>query len=205
VEVRFTARGPVMGSRDVVLDAGSPQDAGLQRVVDGEMQRRSEPADRVVLGQLARPLGLDAAVLRTADWVRAAADAELGLLSHTTFGDGLPAGPVTAYDLASFMRFDGDIAVGEIPAERLDALLARTNQFDGSTPYARRTGDYLYATAAPAVRSRPVRVAINSYAVSTAANRIALLGWDAPGFVAAQDRAGPLRLGRIIAGGLAAG
>ncbi|NPD67040.1 hypothetical protein HN018_05570 [Lichenicola cladoniae] len=206
VTVRFQASGPVMSVRDVVLDTKSPQDPPMQRLVADQRRQNLQPADRAVLGHLPHALGLDASVLRAAGWVRVAADAEIGLLSHTTFGDGLPAGPVSAENLASFMRFDGGISIGEIPRARLAGVIARSNQFDGSTPYARRTGDYLYATAMPAAAARDtVKVAINSYAVSTPANRIAMLGWDAQGFAPALSASGStLTLGHIISDGLAA-
>lgn len=201
VSVRFQASGPTMSVQDVVLDDASPQDPVMQRLIADERQQNLQPADRAVVGHLPHAMSLDASVLRAADWVRVAADAEVGLLSHTTFGDGLPAGPVTAENLASFMRFDGGISVGDIPRARLAGVIARSNQFDGSTPYARRTGDYLYATAVPASGARDtVKVAINSYAVSTSANRIAMLGWDAQGFAPATPK---LTLGHVITDGLA--
>ena len=59
-------------------------------------EQHLDPADRSVLGRLAASMPLDRSVLRAAEWVREAADAQIGLLSHTTFGDGLPAGPVSA-------------------------------------------------------------------------------------------------------------
>jgi 2',3'-cyclic-nucleotide 2'-phosphodiesterase (5'-nucleotidase family) len=206
VTIRFGTSDPSLQVRDVVLGADAPQDRALQQMIADETAGHFAPADRVVLGHLPEALDLDAAVLRAAGWLREETGTDLALLSHTTFGDGLPAGPVTAYDLASFMRFDGGLSLGEIPANRIGGLLARTNQFDGRTPYARRTGDYLYATSADALPTdRPIRVAINAYAVSSPENRIAMFGWDVPGFVPLIGTDGPRTLGQVIRRGLAAG
>ena len=97
------------------------------------------------------------------------------------------------------------MSVGEIPRARLPELARRVNQFDGTTPYARRTGDYLYATDLAHVASvRPtVKVAINSYVAATPASRIAMLGWDAPGLVQAPGTS--LMLGQIVSNGIARG
>ncbi|MCQ8241018.1 metallophosphoesterase [Rhizosaccharibacter radicis] len=198
--VRFREGVPVLAVRDVLLAEASPEDAGLARLLATRRAAALQPRDVAAIGTLDRAMPLDEAVGWAAGRVKQAAGADIGLLSHTTFGDGLPAGTVTADDLRAFLRFDGKVAVGEIPRARLPALLARCNQFDGSTPYARRTGDYLYATAPPAGTGDTVSVAINAYAVSDATKRRDFLGWDAPGFTPRPD----LMLGAIITRGLAA-
>src|SRR5271163_3982958 len=91
---------------------------------------------------------------------RKAAGADIGLLNHTTFGDGLPAESITAFDLASFVRFDGGFTSAVINGAMLaDTILPMTNQF-GDFPYARRTGDFLYSTARNVDRDRTYKVVV---------------------------------------------
>jgi 5'-nucleotidase / UDP-sugar diphosphatase len=127
-------------------------------------------ADLKPVGRLPFELALDDAALFAAEAVRKAAGADVGLLSHTTFGDGLPGGPITAFDLASFVRFDGGLARAVINGAVLaDTILPMTNQF-GDFPYARRTGDFLYSTARDVDRNRAYKVVVNSFATRNTAN-----------------------------------
>ncbi|MCQ8277030.1 hypothetical protein NFI95_01015 [Acetobacteraceae bacterium KSS8] len=193
--IRFESGTPRFVVRDVVLGQESPADPALQAMIDREAAAHLRPEDRAVIGQLDRALALEDAIRRVADRMRQDTGCDLALLSHTTFGDGLPAGDVTQFDRAGFLRFDGGVATGEIAQDRLPFLLARLNQFDGVTAYNRRTGDYLHPsdlTALPA--SRPVRVAVNAYAASSSAIRRALFGWDVPGF---QPSAGGPKLSHL--------
>jgi 2',3'-cyclic-nucleotide 2'-phosphodiesterase (5'-nucleotidase family) len=73
-----------------------------------------------------------------------AARADVALVSHTTLGDGLPAGDVTRLDLDAFIRFDGPLHRARVDGRTLATILARANQ-DADMPLAARTGDFLYA------------------------------------------------------------
>ena len=199
VDVRFRPDGPVMEARDVVLESRSMPDPELQALVRHELDSNLSSQDQAVLGHLGRAFSLDESALLAARWIREQADADVGMISHTTCGDGFPSGAVTRYDLSAFLRFDGNIVTAEIPSERVALLASRCNQFDGHTPYDRRTGDYLYATPFPGRPAGSVKVAINAYPVSSTANRLAFLGWDAIGFVPTKL---PL-ISQIVADGLA--
>ena len=179
VDVRFRPDGPTMKARDVVLDSKSTSDPELQALVQHELDSNLGSQDKAVLGHLGRAFTLDESALLAARWIREQAGADVGIISHTTCGDGFPSGAVTRYDLSAFLRFDGNIVTVEIPPERVALLSSRCNQFDGHTPYDRRTGDYLYATPFPIRPVGSVKVAINAYPVSSNANRLAFLGWDA--------------------------
>ena len=152
------------------------------------------------MGRLPFELALDDAALFAAEAVRKAADADIGLLNHTTFGDGLPAESITAFDLASFVRFDGGLRRALISGAMLaDMILPMTNQF-GDFPYARRTGDFLYSTARTVDRSRTYKVVVNSFATRNTASLQAYFGTTDLSF----DPVPALRLKSTIAEAFAA-
>lgn len=190
VRVFDTAGGIRLDARDVVLDADSASDAGMAAML-AQAQSLLTPADLAVVGTAPHAMALDEAVLFLADSIRRHDKVDLALMQHTTFGDGLPAGPVRVVERDAFLRFDGPIAYGKVDGATLrDVVLKRVNQFDGRTAYARRTGDFLYATPLVPDPARSYSVAITAYSVSSERNRRELLGADLPGFV--PDPARPL-------------
>lgn len=198
-EVRFTAGGAEMRSRDVLLDRQSTPDAGLEALIRRESAAWLKEDDLRPIGRMAGALNLEKAVGFAGEAIRAATGADAAFLGHTTFGDGLPAGPITPVDLAAFVRFDGGLSVATVDAEALaGAILPRTNQF-GDFPYERRTGDYLHATPVAPVAGRQYRIVVNAYAVATPAAQKAYFGMDEIQFMAVPD----LKLKSIITSAIA--
>ena len=177
IGVSFLNEGAVrVDAQQIQLTRTSPQDPELASLVANERSMFLTEADLKPVGRLPFELALDDAALFAAEAVRKAADADVGLLSHTTFGDGLPAGPITAFDLASFVRFDGGFARAVINGAMMaDTILPMTNQF-GDFPYARRTGDFLYSTARNVDRNRTYKVVVNRFATRNPANLNAYFG-----------------------------
>jgi 2',3'-cyclic-nucleotide 2'-phosphodiesterase (5'-nucleotidase family) len=171
VGVSFVDEGGIrVETQQIPLTRASPQDPDLASLVASERLAHLTEAELKPLGRLPVELALDDAALFAADAVRREAGADIGLLSHTTFGDGLPAASISAFDLASFVRFDGGFASTLIDGALLaDTILPITNQF-GDFPYARRTGDFLYSTARNVDRNRTYKVVVNSFAAHNAAN-----------------------------------
>jgi 5'-nucleotidase/UDP-sugar diphosphatase len=168
--------GVRIDAQQIQLTRTSPQDAEIASLIASERSALLGEADLKVLGRLPAELALDDAALFAAEAVRKAAGADVCFLSHTTFGDGLPAGPVTAFDLASFVRFDGGFASADISGAVLaDTILPIANQF-GDFPYARRTGDFLYSTAGNVARDKTYKVVANSFATRNAASLNAYFG-----------------------------
>jgi 5'-nucleotidase / UDP-sugar diphosphatase len=177
VGVSFMDGGAVrIDAQQVQLTRTSPQDPGLASLISAERSALLDEADLKVLGRLPAELDLDDAALFAARAVRKSAGADICFLTHTTFGDGLPAGPITAFDLASFVRFDGGFKSAVVDGAILaDNILPKTNQY-GDFPYARRTGDFLYSTARSVERNRTYKVVVNSFATLNAANLDAYFG-----------------------------
>jgi 2',3'-cyclic-nucleotide 2'-phosphodiesterase (5'-nucleotidase family) len=162
--------------RQIQLTRTSSRDADIASLIGSESSALLGEADRKALGHLPSELALDEAALFAAEAVRRAAGADIAFLSHTTFGDGLPAGPVTAFDLSSFVRFDGGFTSANVSGAMLaDTILPMTNQF-GDFPYQRRTGDFLYATALTIDRAKTYKVVANSFAARSAASLEAYFG-----------------------------
>jgi 2',3'-cyclic-nucleotide 2'-phosphodiesterase (5'-nucleotidase family) len=177
VGVSFMDGGAVrLDAQQVQLTRTSPQDPGLASLISAERSALLNELDLKVVGRLPAELDLDDAALFAARAVRKAAGADICFLTHTTFGDGLPAGPITAFDLASFVRFDGGFKSAVVDGAILaDKILPKTNQY-GDFPYARRTGDFLYSTAQNVERNRSYKVVVNSFATLNAANLDAYFG-----------------------------
>jgi 5'-nucleotidase/UDP-sugar diphosphatase len=177
IGVSFINEGGVrIDVQQIQLTRMSPPDPDLASLIASERSMFLTEADLKPVGRLPVELALDDAALFAAEAVRKAAGADIGFLSHTTFGDGLPATSITAFDLTSFVRFDGDFRRAAIKGAMLaDTILPMTNQF-GDFPYARRTGDFLYSTARNVDRNRIYKVVVNSFATHNAANLDAYFG-----------------------------
>jgi 2',3'-cyclic-nucleotide 2'-phosphodiesterase (5'-nucleotidase family) len=201
IGISFINEGAVrVDAQQIQLTRTSSQDPDLAWLVANERSMFLTEADLKPVGRLPFELALDDAALFAAEAVRKAADADVGLLSHTTFGDGLPAGPITAFDLASFLRFDGGFARAVVNGAMLaDTILPMTNQF-GDFPYARRTGDFLYSTARNVDRNRTYKVVVNSFATRNSASLQAYFGTTNLAF----EPVPALRLKSTIAAALAA-
>lgn len=199
VEVRFTEGGAQMRSRDVLLDRQSMPDAELAALIGREAAAWLKEEDLWPVGHLAEALNLEKAVGFAGEAIRAATGADGAFLGHTTFGDGLPAGPITPLDLAAFVRFDGGLSVATVDGETLaGAILPRTNQF-ADFPYEKRTGDFLHATPMNPKAGRQYRIVVNAYAVATPAAEKAYFGTTAIHFEAVPE----LKLKAIIASAIA--
>ena len=84
-------------------------------------------------------------------WSPAFGDAGRGcgcFIGNTTFGAGLPAGPVTRVEFDACVRFDASVCIAEVDGPRLQQLLAAANQ-GPDTPFAQRRGEFCFA-AGPA-------------------------------------------------------
>lgn len=141
----------------------APADPKLAALVRETMAHWLTPADRAVLGRLARALTPGEAARFAVGAVRTAAGADVAIVGATTFGGGLPAGDVTRYALDGCVRFDGTICVGEIEGARLKEILARCNQ-GPDTPFAERRGENLVAVAPSGiVPGRTYRIATTDW------------------------------------------
>jgi 2',3'-cyclic-nucleotide 2'-phosphodiesterase (5'-nucleotidase family) len=145
-----------------------------------------------------RALPFREASIMAAAMVRDAADADVGAIGNTTFGDGLPRGAVTRHRFRAFLRFDNPLVRATVDGATLRAVLARSNHFE-EMPFADRTGEYLVATPlAPIVPGRRYTIATDGW---IRANAERYLGTSALQF---EEVSGP-SLRDVVARGLARG
>jgi len=145
VEVHAGAGAAAWPVRSLMIDGVVTEDAPIAAHVASDAERYLEPEDREVVGFTDRALPFREAALRAVAAVREVAGADVAVIGNTTFGDGLPAGPVARHRFQAFLRFDNPLFVATLDGARLAAILAAANQFD-DVPFERRTGEYLVAT-----------------------------------------------------------
>jgi 5'-nucleotidase/UDP-sugar diphosphatase len=155
---------------DEVAPAGG--DEALAALIEAMKAEHLGDDDRAVIATLPRAFDLHASILLATEALRAATEADVAMLGHTTFGAPLAAGPLTRYDFDAFVRFGGGVSVAAIPGERLSAILSRANQFAAATLEA-RTGDYVHVAEIDVDPARTYRLAVNGW---TAQNQAAYLG-----------------------------
>ncbi len=172
-------------------------DEMLAETIAGVEAEHLTDEDRGILTERATALDLPASILLAAEAVRAATDADLAVLGHTTFGAPLDAGPLRRYDFDAFIRFDGDLVVAEVPGDVLATILGRANQHQAAS-LDQRTGDFIHAAEIDIDPSRTYRLATNGW---TATNQQAYLGTSDLDFAPT----GGLQLKAVVADALAGG
>lgn len=155
---------------DIALDA--PRHAGLAATIAAVLAKHMTDAERAVVATSPRALGLDDTGRLVAGLIAKAHGGDVGLVGHTTFGTGLPAGPVDKMTFDSVVRFEGKLMRVEISADDLAGIYAVANQ-DRDMPLDKRMGDYVYANPVEIVAGRRYVLVTNDWTVM---NRKAYLG-----------------------------
>lgn len=179
----------------VAVDPGGVEDAAQAQLVSDIIAAHARPEDREVLFRLARALPLSEAARAACAAVASATSSQSGLLGHTGFGTGLPAGAVTRFAYDAFLRFDGPLFTTQTDAAAMQAMAGRLNQ-DEAVSLESRIGDFAYA--APAPGSAPARLTSNGWVRLNAAR---FLGTDALRF----EQAPGLMLKSVVAEALRRG
>lgn len=159
--LRHGPRGTVWEVEQLPLSASDPADSELSALIARTMENCLRPAERESVGDTAFERSPSAAASFVVEALRQATQADAAIVAGTTFGAGLPQGPVSRYALNACVRFDGAIFAGEIEGAQLNQLLARTNQ-GTDTPFAERQGENLVSASSRA-RFEPGR----SYRLAT--------------------------------------
>jgi len=133
----------------------TPADPEIAGLVGETLARHLTAEEREIVGQSSRDLGPGDAPRFFVEAARAATQADAAMVGATTFGAGLPAGPVTRFAFDACVRFDGPLFTAEVDGAWLRRLVARSNQ-GPDTPWEKRSGENL-VTVAPAVIEDQVR------------------------------------------------
>lgn len=177
--LHVTPAGPTWAVEQIRLNPDDPADEKLAALVRTTFAQHLTPEETAVVGRTSRALGPTDAALFAVRAAQTAAHADAAMIGGTTFGAGLPAGPVSRFAFDACVRFDGPLFVAEVDGVWLKKLLARTNQ-GPATPWADRAGENLVATGpAEIVGTRRYRFVTSDWAVKNAKN---YFGDDAPAF-----------------------
>ena len=152
-------------------------DPEISALVRETLAQQLTEEEQVVVGRSPLTLGPGDAARLVVEAARVAVAADAAMVGGTTFGAGLPEGPVTRFAFDACVRFDGPLFMAEVSGAWIKRLLARSNQ-GPETPWADRAGENL-VTVAPAVIDEGARYRF----VTTdwvARNAAAYLGADAP-------------------------
>lgn len=161
----FPGGAPRIELREVAIEPGFAEDPAHAALLREVMAAHAAPEDREVVLRLRAPLPLPQAARHASAAVAAATGGATGLLGHTSFGTGLPAGEVTRLAWNAFIRFDGPLFRAEADAAALAAMAPRLNQ-DRETPLEARIGDFAYAHELP---TEPAPVGANGWVQMNAA------------------------------------
>jgi 5'-nucleotidase / UDP-sugar diphosphatase len=148
---RFTVADVFMGGstphvafRDVVTESVAVPDAALTAMISRLREEHLTAEDREVVGIMDTDLSVLDAAMWSVEQVRAYTGADVAFLNHTSFGSGLPEGPLERYRFNQFMRFDNDVMRATVDGETLRTIMATANQHEANS-LAERSGDFLYA------------------------------------------------------------
>ncbi len=150
------------------LAAGDPVDAPLAALIRATLAKHLTAEETAIVGRAPRELGPAEAAQVAVEAARVAAGADAAMIGATTFGAGLPEGPVTRFAFDACVRFDGPLFVAEVDGAWLQRLLARANQ-GPATPFAARAGENLIVAApTPIVPGRRYRFVTSDWAAKNA-------------------------------------
>jgi 5'-nucleotidase/UDP-sugar diphosphatase len=127
----------------VAVDPAGPADPDLMALVKRVRTQHLTAEDNVVVGYLEKPFSAAQAGQFAADALAHAAVVDTAFIGNTTFGAGLPAGPVTQLDFAACVRFDGPIYTAVIDGGRLWRLLDGAN--GRNLRFETATGEFNFA------------------------------------------------------------
>lgn len=127
----------------------TPVDPEIDGLVRKTVARHLTAEETEIVGRSPRALGPGEASLFVVEAARVATGADAAMVGATTFGAGLPAGPVTRFAFDAAVRFDGPLFTAEVDGAWLRRLVARSNQ-GPETPWEKRSGENL-VTVAPKV------------------------------------------------------
>jgi 2',3'-cyclic-nucleotide 2'-phosphodiesterase (5'-nucleotidase family) len=113
--------------------------------IAGLLDEHLQSEERAVVGRSPEDMTVLEAARWAVDTLAERTGADVALLNHTSFGAGLPEGPVSRFQFDQFLRFNNDVVQAELSGETLRTIMEVSNQGD-DTPLAERTGDFVYAS-----------------------------------------------------------
>ncbi|MEO0544573.1 MAG: metallophosphoesterase [Pseudomonadota bacterium] len=180
----------------VAVNPNDDVDSDVGNAVVTALDEHLVEEDKAIIGAMPEALDLAQSILFASEAMRAATDADIAFIGHTTFGTGLEQGPITQYDFNAFVRFDGDLQTTQVKGAQLLSILERTNQHT-ATSLDQRTGDFVYAAELDVDPDGTYTIATNGWTVR---NQTSYLGTSDLSFSQVEG----LRVKQVIADAIAA-
>ncbi|MFW5828438.1 MAG: hypothetical protein ACOCU4_10110, partial [Alkalispirochaeta sp.] len=129
--------------RDVSLESVDQANDELSDLIARLRDEHLTDEDLATVGTLSEDMTVLEAAMWSVEQVRSATNADAAFLNHTSFGSGLPAGPLPRFRFDQFMRFDNDVMRATVDADTMRTILGHANQHL-QDDLRSRTGDFLY-------------------------------------------------------------
>ncbi|MFW5695853.1 MAG: metallophosphoesterase, partial [Alkalispirochaeta sp.] len=142
-EVYRTPLGMRTVFRDVSLESVDQANDELSDLIARLRDEHLTDEDLATVGTLSEDMTVLEAAMWSVEQVRSSTNADAAFLNHTSFGSGLPAGPLPRYRFDQFMRFDNDVMQATVDADTMRTILGHANQHL-QDDLRSRTGDFLY-------------------------------------------------------------
>ncbi|MEO6996097.1 MAG: 5'-nucleotidase C-terminal domain-containing protein [Lacunisphaera sp.] len=167
---RDSSGQPVWKVEQRAISTAGAADPELAKLIAQIRLKYLTPEDAATVAQSPQTMSPREAARFVTRLLAASTGADAAFIGNTTFGAGLPAGPVSRIDFDACIRFDGTIYTAEVDGRRLEMLLANANQ-GVDTAFEKRRGEYLVAngprTIDPAKR---YRIATTDWGARNSAN-----------------------------------
>lgn len=119
---------------------------GFAHQINATRQQVLDNNDTQIVGNVSTNMSLTEAVDWTLNTMLAATGADVALFNHSSFGSGLPRGPLAEYRFNQFMRFENKLVTATVDGITLEKILARANQHQ-QKDFDKLSGDFVYANA----------------------------------------------------------
>lgn len=126
-----------------LMAADGPEDPAMAAAVRALQAATMLPSERAVVGWISENMTLPSAARWASAQLQENPALDAVFLNHTSFGAGLPAGPLSRYRFDRFLRFDSGLMQVEVDAWTLRRIQARARP-QQDLPLTERSGDSLY-------------------------------------------------------------
>ena len=168
---------------NLLTDFSQAGDPAFRAQINATRETVLSPEDKMIVGKVTKELSFDQAVAWTLDTLREKTGADVALFNHSSFGSGLPQGPLAQYRFNQFMRFENKLMMTTVDGQTLKTILARANQHLHND-IAQISGDFVYANTLEVQEQQSYTIVTPDW-VTLADNQLNYLGmqlnfWEFP-------------------------
>jgi 2',3'-cyclic-nucleotide 2'-phosphodiesterase (5'-nucleotidase family) len=139
---------PQLNIENLITDFSQAGEQAFSNEIAATRAEVLSPEDLAVVGIVPKNMTLTESVDWTLQVMRKKTGADVALFNHSSFGSGLPHGPLSLYRFNQFMRFENKLMVSTVDGSTLKVILERANQHQ-QTDISKLSGDFVYANIIP--------------------------------------------------------